>query len=329
MDLEKFFAGEYSEEELAKLILSNEDIDTILEQEVSEKEAQKIKENKEHYYLEELAVILKKHPASELLIDENDYARWTRAYINSLPNASFAVIEPAYTKGETKNKNARHLPHHNEKGGGTANENLDLPHLRNALARMNQIKPVTDSISADELRRKASTHLEKHRSALEGNRSAEAEKMVKEVNSLRINNKVLLEQNSKLKTENEELKTKTEKRETEINELKIKIGKKEKELKEVKDTNVGLQETAKKDREDLIKEILEMGIKLHGNSYDRETNEKMLKEPARTLDEIKNIREQYLKELDEKFPRKQTDASTLELGTGQKQDLPDEAFEQK
>jgi len=96
--------------------------------------------------------------------------RWTRAYINRLPDDSFAVIEPAYKRGETKDKNARHLPHHGPGGGGTRNVNLDLPHLRNALARANQIKPVTDSISAEELRRRAMAHLEKHRSALEGGR---------------------------------------------------------------------------------------------------------------------------------------------------------------
>jgi len=69
-------------------------------------------------------------------------AKWTRKFINDLPNSAFAVIEPAYTRGDTDNKNARHLPYKGEGG------KVDLPHLRAALARMNQIKPVTDSISA-------------------------------------------------------------------------------------------------------------------------------------------------------------------------------------
>ena len=94
------------------------------------------------------------------------FAKWTRAYINSLPDSSFAVIEPAYSRGDTDNKNARHLPHHNEKGGGAKNVNLDLPHLRNAMARANQIKPVTDSIEVDALREKAMSHLENHRDAI-------------------------------------------------------------------------------------------------------------------------------------------------------------------
>lgn len=98
-------------------------------------------------------------------------AEWTTAYINSLPDSSFAVIEPAYKRGETKDKRARHLPHHGPGGGGTQNANLDLPHLRNAFARANQIKPITDSISAEELQRQALAHLEHHRDALKGGKA--------------------------------------------------------------------------------------------------------------------------------------------------------------
>lgn len=89
--------------------------------------------------------------------------QWTTEFINSLPDAAFAVIEPAYLRGETNDKRARHLPHH---GKGVTDPNddstVDLPHLRNALARVNQIQPVTDSITAEELRRKAMAHLQAH-----------------------------------------------------------------------------------------------------------------------------------------------------------------------
>jgi len=81
--------------------------------------------------------------------EEVKEAKWDTAYINSLPDSCFAVIEPAYKRGETKDKRARHLPYKDKDG------KIDLPHLRNALARMNQIKPVTDSITADELRAQA------------------------------------------------------------------------------------------------------------------------------------------------------------------------------
>lgn len=83
-------------------------------------------------------------------------AKWTTKYIDTLPNSSFAVIEPAYLDGKTDDKNARHLPFKDENG------KVDLPHLRNALARVNQIKPVTDSISADDLRAKAESELKKY-----------------------------------------------------------------------------------------------------------------------------------------------------------------------
>jgi hypothetical protein len=91
-------------------------------------------------------------------------AKWDRSYINNLPDAAFAVIEPDYRSGKTANKNARHLPHHSDgvKDGRNSKDHIDLPHLRNALARADQIKPVTPSISTSDLRRQATSHLEKH-----------------------------------------------------------------------------------------------------------------------------------------------------------------------
>jgi len=76
-------------------------------------------------------------------------AKWTTKYINSLPNSAFIIIEPAYKNGKTDNKNARHLPYKD------ANGKVDLPHLRNALARCSQVKAVTDSITTESLRSKA------------------------------------------------------------------------------------------------------------------------------------------------------------------------------
>ena len=83
------------------------------------------------------------------------FKSWNIKYRNSLPDSSFAVIEPAYLNNETKNKNCRHLPYRDING------KIDMPHLRNALARVNQIKPVTDSITTEELRRQAMITLEK------------------------------------------------------------------------------------------------------------------------------------------------------------------------
>jgi len=98
-----------------------------------------------------------------------DAAKWTRKFINSLPDSAFAVIEPAYPE-KSEDKNCRHLPHHNGEGDlgkEKSNANLDLPHYKNALARASQIKSVTDSISTEDLQKKAISQLERHKDALE------------------------------------------------------------------------------------------------------------------------------------------------------------------
>ena len=110
--------------------------------------------NHAHRIMNEIMAKIKENVKMEL------GAKWTRKYINTLPNSSFAVIEPAYLKGDTDNKNARHLPYKD------ANGKIDLPHYRNALARANQIIPVTDSISTEELRNKALKELNKHKDVL-------------------------------------------------------------------------------------------------------------------------------------------------------------------
>lgn len=62
-------------------------------------------------------------------------AEWTTASANDLPDSSFAYIEPGGTKdsdGKTTPRGLRHLPYKNKSG------DIDLPHLRNALARLPQ-----------------------------------------------------------------------------------------------------------------------------------------------------------------------------------------------
>lgn len=62
-------------------------------------------------------------------------AEWTTSYINDLPDSAFAFVESGGTKdsdGKTVPRSLRHYPHHNAQGG------IDLPHLRNALSRVNQ-----------------------------------------------------------------------------------------------------------------------------------------------------------------------------------------------
>ena len=79
------------------------------------------------------------HLAPPVLIegaeDVADKAKWTRAYINDLPNGSFLYIESGGKKdedGKTVPRSLRHLPYKGSTG------EVDLPHLRNALSRLGQ-----------------------------------------------------------------------------------------------------------------------------------------------------------------------------------------------
>jgi hypothetical protein len=100
-------------------------------------------------------------------IDSKEYsAVWDSKYVNDLPNAAFAVVEKGYKEG--KGKSSRHLPHHSKNVKSAAdNTSVDLPHYRNALARANQIKSVLGTESDEVLRKRAASHLEKHRKVLQ------------------------------------------------------------------------------------------------------------------------------------------------------------------
>jgi hypothetical protein len=69
-------------------------------------------------------------------------AEWDTAYINDLPDNCFAYIEPGGKKddqGKTVPRALRHLPYKNAQGS------IDLPHLRNAFARLNQTSLSSDA----------------------------------------------------------------------------------------------------------------------------------------------------------------------------------------
>jgi hypothetical protein len=71
---------------------------------------------------------------------------WTRKYIDSLPDSAFASVETA-----PNGKKVRHLPHHDRSG------RVDLPHVRNALSRLRQVKWIDPGHAAA-----AREHLETH-----------------------------------------------------------------------------------------------------------------------------------------------------------------------
>ena len=70
-----------------------------------------------------------------------DDAVWTTAYVNNLPDSSFFHISEGGEKdeeGKTKPRSLRHLPYKGEDG------KVDLPHLRNAIARAPQVKGLAE-----------------------------------------------------------------------------------------------------------------------------------------------------------------------------------------
>ena len=67
--------------------------------------------------------------------EEGEKAEWDGKYINDLPDSAFAFISAGGEKdkdGKTVPRALRHLPYKNSGG------EIDLPHLRNALARLSQ-----------------------------------------------------------------------------------------------------------------------------------------------------------------------------------------------
>lgn len=90
---------------------------------------------------------------------------WTAEYVTDLPDSAFAVVLDGGGKDEeskTTPRSLRKLPHHNS-GVDSAidNDSVDLPHLRNALARLPQasLSPEQKSVALH--------HLEAHAKALE------------------------------------------------------------------------------------------------------------------------------------------------------------------
>jgi hypothetical protein len=96
---------------------------------------------------------------------------WTRKYINDLPDSAFAIILPGGHKdseGKTVPRSLRKFPHHNAEGG------IDLPHLRNANARLPQ-----SDLTAEQ-KEQAMRHLAAHKKKLGIGMSAEEAKLVEQ-----------------------------------------------------------------------------------------------------------------------------------------------------
>lgn len=93
-------------------------------------------------------------------------ATWSTAYVNDLPDSAFAYIEGGGSKdseGKTTPRGLRHFPHHDASGSP------DLPHVRNALARI----PQSDVPAAG--KSKAEAHCTAH---LEGSKELDAAELL-------------------------------------------------------------------------------------------------------------------------------------------------------
>jgi hypothetical protein len=101
------------------------------------------------------------------------FAVWSTSYVNSLPDSCFLYIEPGGSKdseGKTTPRSKRHLPYKN------ANGSIDLPHLRNAIARIPQMKGISDALK--------NTLQAKARRLLGGTTKAASEQAMKDAHEL-------------------------------------------------------------------------------------------------------------------------------------------------
>jgi hypothetical protein len=81
----------------------------------------------------------------ESALSKAEKAVWSTAYVNDLPDSAFLIVESGGKKddeGKTVPRSLRHFPVRDDSG------ELDLPHLRNAIARIPQSK--VPDFSADD-----------------------------------------------------------------------------------------------------------------------------------------------------------------------------------
>ena len=74
---------------------------------------------------------------------EHEFSVWSTAYVNNLPDSSFLFVESGGKKdsdGKTEPRSLRHLPYKD------ANGKVDLAHLRNAIARIPQMKGISEDL---------------------------------------------------------------------------------------------------------------------------------------------------------------------------------------
>lgn len=175
---------------------------------------------------------------------EEESEKWTKAYINGLPDSAFLYIEPGGKKdkeGKTVPRSLRHLPYKNKEG------KVDLDHLRNAISRLGQLNTGKDWLT-EELRQKL---LKKARK--------------------------LLEKAKKEESQMEDLEQKVVELTEELKNLKSQLEEKEKELSELREfkENIERIEAEIKKMEKIKEKFNEAGIE-KPESYFEENREKLL-----------------------------------------------------
>ncbi len=90
----------------------------------------------------------------------------SRKEINNLPDEAFSFVERGGRKDEenkTIPRALRHAPHHKSNvRTGKEHDTVDKSHLRNALARFNQIKSAGPKDSTAKIRKAVKNHLIRH-----------------------------------------------------------------------------------------------------------------------------------------------------------------------
>lgn len=179
-------------------------------------------------------------------------AEWTAAFINTLPDSSFAYIEDGGEKdeeGKTTPRSLRHLPYKDADG------KVDLPHLRNALGRLPQttLSPTAKASARSKLIAAA-------KSAGVGNYSGDDPDLIelanlyaKEVKSM--DNEARIKE---LEDENKKLKASSEEKDSEIKKKDDELTKTAKERDDVKAT---LDKMDADDRAAKIDALLEKATK--------------------------------------------------------------------
>jgi len=162
-------------------------------------------------------------PEREVIeMEEINLSKWTRKYINDLPDSAFLYIEPGGEKdeeGKTKPRSLRHFPYKNAEG------KVDLPHLRNALARIPQSK-LSEEVK-ERVIAKARRIAKKYGIGVKEKKGGE-KKMAEEKKTIKKTQKTVEEKTAKTKIledvvkEKKELEDKVKKLEDKVRELKTK-----------------------------------------------------------------------------------------------------------